>query len=147
LHIQRVVNEATGKVERECIGFRVRKLNRMITAIYDAALARAGLKTSQFTVLVAVANREKARPAELTKLLQLDESTLSRNVERMCARGWLRLEPEKDRRSHLVEVTDKGQALIRRCLPVWQQAQEEVTKRLGAEGVAAVRSALRKLRE
>jgi DNA-binding MarR family transcriptional regulator len=141
------VNEATGKVERECIGFRVRKLNRMITAIYDAALARAGLKTSQFTVLVAVANREKARPAELTKLLQLDESTLSRNVERMCARGWLRLEPEKDRRSHLVEVTDKGQALIRRCLPVWQQAQEEVTKRLGAEGVAAVRSALRKLRE
>jgi DNA-binding MarR family transcriptional regulator len=134
------------RVERECVGFRVRKLNRMITAIYDGALASAGLKTSQFSVLVAVANREKTRPAELTKLLQMDESTLSRNVERMCARGWLRLERNEDRRSHLIEVTDKGQALIRKCLPAWQRAQEEVSQRLGADSVAALRSALRKLR-
>jgi DNA-binding MarR family transcriptional regulator len=133
------------RVERECVGFRVRKLNRMITAIYDGALASAGLKTSQFSVLVAVANREKTRPAELTKLLQMDESTLSRNVERMCARGWLRLERNEDRRSHLIEVTDKGQALIRKCLPAWQRAQEEVSQRLGADSVAALRSALRKL--
>jgi hypothetical protein len=25
-----------------------------------------------------------------------------RNVERMCARGWLRLEPDNYRRSHLI---------------------------------------------
>jgi DNA-binding MarR family transcriptional regulator len=139
------VTEETKKVERECVGFRVRKLNRMVTAIYDGALARAGLKTSQFSVLVAVANREKAKPAELTKLLQMDESTLSRNVERMCAKGWLRLERDDDRRSHLIEVTDKGKALIRKCLPAWQQAQEEVTQRLGADSVSALRAALRKL--
>ena len=137
--------EETKKVERECVGFRVRKLNRIVTAIYDGALASAGLKTSQFTVLVAVSNRENVRPSELTKLLQMDESTLSRNVERMCARGWLRLERDEDRRSHLIEVTNKGQALIRKCLPAWQQAQEEVSRRLGADSVAALRSALRKL--
>jgi len=117
----------------------------MVSAIYDSALAGAGLKTSQFSVLVAVANRDKARPAELIKLLQMDESTLSRNVERMCARGWLRLERNEDRRSHLIEVTDKGRALVRKCLPAWQQAQEEVSQRLGADSVAAIRSALRKL--
>jgi DNA-binding MarR family transcriptional regulator len=139
------VTEETKKAERECVAFRVRKLNRMVTAIYDSALASAGLKTSQYSVLVAVANREKAKPAELAKLLQMDESTLSRNVERMCAKGWLRLEPDEDRRSHLIEVTDKGQALIRKCLPAWQQAQEEVSQRLGPDSVAALRSALRKL--
>ncbi len=139
------MNEETRKVERECVGGGVRKLNRMVTAIYDGALASAGLKTSQFSVLVAVANREKVRPAELTKLLQMDESTLSRNVERMCARGWLRLERDEDRRSHLIELTDKGQALIRKCLPAWQQAQEDVNRRLGTDNVAALRSALRKL--
>src|SRR5712692_6743210 len=136
------MTEETRRVERECVGGSVRKLNRMVSAIYDGALASAGLKTSQFTVLVAVANRERARPAELTKLLQMGESTLSRNVERMCARGWLRLERDEDRRSHLIEVTDKGQALIRKCLPAWQHAQEEVSKRLGADSVAALRSAL-----
>jgi DNA-binding MarR family transcriptional regulator len=117
----------------------------MVTAIYDGALATAGLKTSQFTVLVAVANRESARPSELSKFLQMDESTLSRNVERMCAKGWLRLAADDDRRSHLIAVTDKGRALIRKCLPACQQAQEDVTRRLGAENVAALRSALRKL--
>src|ERR1700731_713308 len=127
------MTEETKRVERECVGFRVRKLNRMVTAIYDGALASAGLKRSQFSVLVAVANRGLARPAELTELLQMDESTLSRNVERMCARGWLRLERNEDRRSHQIEVTDKGEALIRKCLPAWEQAQKEVSQRLGAD--------------
>ena len=105
-------NPDTKSVEAACLGGCVRKLNRMVTAIYDGALANAGLKTSQFSLLVSVSNRKQARPAELTKHLQLDESTLSRNVDRMCARGWLRLVQDADRRSHLIEVTDKGQALI-----------------------------------
>ena len=60
----------------------------MITAVYDDALAEMGLKVSQFSVLNAVANREDTRPAELAKFLEMDESTLSRNVVRMCARRW-----------------------------------------------------------
>jgi DNA-binding MarR family transcriptional regulator len=139
------MSEDTKRIERQCVGGSVRKLNRMVTAIYDDKLADTGLKTSQFSVLVSVANREEARPAELTKLLQMDESTLSRNVERMCARGWLRLKRDQDRRSHLIVLTDKGKALIRQSLPAWQQAQDEVSKSLGTENVAALRSALRKL--
>ena len=49
--------DETKRVERECVAFRIRKLNRLVTAIYDDALAEAGLKTSQFTILVALANR------------------------------------------------------------------------------------------
>jgi DNA-binding MarR family transcriptional regulator len=135
----------TQGIEAACVGGCVRKLNRMVTAIYDGALAGAGLKTSQFSVLVSVANRKQARPAELTELLQMDESTASRNVERMCARGWLRLVGDSDRRSHLIEVTEKGHALIRKSLPAWQRAQAEVSKRLGTGTIAELKSALRKL--
>ena len=135
----------TKSIEGVCLGGCVRKLNRMVSAIYDSALADAGLKTSQFSVLVSVANRKQARPAELIKNLQLDESTLSRNVERMCARGWLRLVQDSDRRSHLIEVTDKGQALIRKCIPAWQKAQAEVSRRLGNDSIGELRTALRKL--
>jgi DNA-binding MarR family transcriptional regulator len=146
LHIQVSMIGETRTVERECIAYRVRKLNRMITAIYDAALSDAGLKTSQFTVLVAVTNREVARPAELAKYLEMDESTLSRNVERMRAKGWLRLQPDKDRRSHLIKATEKGLGMIRKSYPAWQQAQAEVSRRLGADDVNALRSMPRKLR-
>jgi DNA-binding MarR family transcriptional regulator len=135
----------TKNIEGACVGGCVRKLNRMVSAIYDSALASAGLKTSQFSVLVSVANRKQARPAQLTKHLRLDESTLSRNVERMCARGWLRLVQDADRRSHLIEVTDKGHTLIRKSLPAWQKAQAEVSRRLGTDTVAELKSALRKL--
>lgn len=140
------MTEETRKIGRECIGFRVRMLNRMITAIYDDALSETGLKTSQFNLLVAVTNLEESRPADLAKILEMDESTVSRNVERMCAKGWLRLEPDNDRRSHLIKVTEKGLALIDRSYPAWQRAQEEVGRRLGADSVAALRSVLRKLR-
>jgi len=135
------------QVGRECIGFRVRMLNRMVTSIYDDALAGVGLKASQFNLLVTTASREDTRPADLAKFLEMDESTLSRNVERMCAKGWLRLVPDEDRRSHLIEITDKGLRLIQKGYPAWQKAQEEVTRRLGSDNVAALRSVLRRLRD
>jgi DNA-binding MarR family transcriptional regulator len=119
----------------------------VITAVYDDALADVGLKVSQFSVLNAVANREDTRPAELAKFLEMDESTLSRNVTRMCARGWLRLEPcEGDRRSHQITITEMGKALLRRSYTAWQQAQSQVAQKLGPEGVAALKSVVRKLR-
>ena len=147
MYIHISMTEQTRQVGRKCIGVRVRMLNRMITAIYDDALARVGLKASQFNLLVATVNREETRQAELAKYLEMDESTLSRNVERMSAKGWLRLEPGEDRRSHVIKVTDKGLGLIRKGFPAWQKAQEEVNRRLGADSVAALKSVLRKLRD
>jgi DNA-binding MarR family transcriptional regulator len=134
------------RIGRECLGFRVRMLNRMITAIYDDALAGAGLKASQFNLLVAAVNSEPSRPADLAKALEMDDSTVSRNVERMCTKGWLRLEADDDRRSHLIKATEKGLNLIRSSFPAWQKAQAEVSRRLGSDNVAALKSMLRALR-
>src|SRR5258708_37860515 len=112
----------------------------MVSAIYDGALANAGLKTSQFSVLVSVANRKQARPAELTKHLQLDESTLSRNVERMCARGWLRLRQEAGRRRPLVEETDKGPGVIRKNPPPRAKTPAQGHPRPGANNITRLRA-------
>src|SRR5260370_34593708 len=139
--------EDTRRVVPECLGFRARLLSRAITAVYDDALAEVGLKVSQFSLLNAIASGEETRPAELAKVLGMDESTLSRNVARMCARGWLLLETgEDDRRSHQIRITDMGKALLRKSYPAWQQAQSQVAHKLGPEGVAALRSVVRKLR-
>ncbi|HEX4209991.1 MAG TPA: MarR family transcriptional regulator [Candidatus Binataceae bacterium] len=139
------MGDETKHIGRECIGFRVRMLNRLVTSFYDDALSKAGVKTSQFNVLVAVSNRGAIKPSELAKILAMDESTMSRNVERMCAKGWLRLEADEDRRSHRVTITERGTAIIRKGYPAWQKAQEEVSRLLGAENVAALRSSLKKL--
>jgi DNA-binding MarR family transcriptional regulator len=139
--------ETTKRVGPECLGFTARLLSRVITAVYDDALADVGLKVSQFSLLSAIANREDTRPAELAKFLAMDESTLSRNVARMCARGWLKLESgDDDRRSHQIIITEKGMALLRKSYPAWQKAQSQLTQRLGSQGVTALKSIVRKLR-
>jgi DNA-binding MarR family transcriptional regulator len=119
----------------------------MITAVYDDALAQVGLKVSQFSVLSAIARREDTQPAELAKFLEMDESTLSRNVARMCSRGWLQLEPgEDDRRSHQITITETGKALLRKSYPAWQRAQSRVAHKLGPDGVTALKTVVKKLR-
>ena len=141
------MTEDTKRVGPECLGFRARLLSRVITAVYDDALAEVGLKVSQFSVLNAIASREETRPAELAKFLEMDESTLSRNVARMCAKGWLRLEPGKDdRRSHQITVTETGKALLQKSYPAWERAQSQVVRKLGADGVAALKAVVKKLR-
>jgi DNA-binding MarR family transcriptional regulator len=135
------------RVGPECLGFKARLLSRVITGVYDDALAEVGLKISQFSVLNVIATREETRPSELAKFLEMDESTLSRNVARMCAKGWLRLEPgDDDRRSHQITVTEKGMALLRKSYAAWQKAQNQIAHRLGPEGVTALKSIVRKLR-
>lgn len=139
--------KAPRRVGAECLGFTARLLSRVISGVYDDALAEVGLKVSQFSLLNAIANGEDPRPAELVKSLAMDESTLSRNVARMCARGWLRIEPgDGDRRSHQITVTEKGMALLGRSYPAWLKAQRQIIERLGPEGVTALKSVARRLR-
>jgi DNA-binding MarR family transcriptional regulator len=137
----------THRVGAECLGFKARLLSRVVTAVYDDALTEAGLKVSQFSVLNAIASRDETRPAELAKALGMDGSTLSRNVARMCTRGWLLLESSgNNRRSHQIRITETGKALLRKSYPAWQRAQSQVAHKLGPDGVAALKSAVRKLR-
>lgn len=136
----------TKRTARECLGYRARLLSRIISAIYDDALGKLGLKVSQFTLLNAIAHSRAVRPSELAKLMAMDQSTLSRNVDRMCARGWLRLEGgDDDRRSHRILMTPQGTAILKEAYPAWLKAQTEVTRQLGPEGVSALKYVVDKL--
>jgi DNA-binding MarR family transcriptional regulator len=72
-------------------------------------------------------------------LLQLDASTLSRNVERMVAGGWLEIVPDDDRRTQPFKVSTKGKRLIEQAFPAWQKAQQQATGLLGTNGVDFLR--------
>src|SRR6184192_1003188 len=74
-------------ISRTCIAVRLRLLNRVVTNFYDAALRPLGLKVSQLNVLIVTARLGLARPAQVCEILQLDTSTLSRNVKPLQAHG------------------------------------------------------------
>src|SRR5205823_4055898 len=113
-------------------------LNRVVSSIYDEELRPWGLKISQLNILVAVARIGEAQPLRLCQALHLDPSTLSRNVERMGKRGWLRSRPGEDGRTQVLRITPEGEALLEAVAPAWQKAQDRVAELLGQEGAAAL---------
>ena len=119
------------KVASECVAVRLRMLNRVVTNIYDDALRSLDLKVSQMNILVAAAKMGTARPIEVCEHLHLDVSTLSRNVERMKARGWLEVVPDEDGRAQPFRLTPQGRKLLETAVPAWSEAQQQVKKVLG----------------
>src|SRR3954465_11826166 len=95
-------------ISRTCIAVRLRLLNRVVTNLYDDALRPLGLKVSQLNILVVAARLGLARPPALWERLHLDTSTLSRNVERMRAKGWLEVVPAEDARAQPFRLTARG---------------------------------------
>src|SRR5437763_7030004 len=112
-------------IARTCIAVRLRLLNRVVTNYYDDALRPLGLKVSQLNILVVAAKLGLARPARVCDILQLDASTLSRNVERMRAHGWLEVVPDEDARAQPFRLTERGRRLIEKAAPAWEKAQRQ----------------------
>lgn len=136
----RIRTEALAKeIARDCLAVRLRLVNRVVSSIYDEALRPLGLKVSQLNILVAVAHMRTARPAKVCRVLALDASTLSRNVDRMRLRGWLEVLAGEDARSRELRVTAKGRGILARALPPWREAQREAAERLGEDGVTLLR--------
>jgi len=133
------------KVASECVAVRLRMLNRVITNIYDDALRSLDLKVSQMNILVAAAKMGTARPIEVCEHLHLDVSTLSRNVERMKARGWLEVVPDEDGRSQPFRLTRQGRNLLEKAVPAWSEAQQQVKKVLGDGFVEQLNQAMKRV--
>src|SRR5262249_30305190 len=138
-------NSSIDTIARTCIAVRLRLLNRVVTNFYDDALRPQGLKVSQLNILVATAKLGIARPAQICDILQLDTSTLSRNVERMRAHGWLEVVPDEDARAQPFRLTAQGRRLIEKAVPAWEKAQHQAAELLGGEGIALLDQTANKL--
>lgn len=138
-------NNTIDTIAGTCIAVRLRLLNRVVTNLYDDALRPLGLKVSQLNILTVTAKLGLARPAQVCDILQLDASTLSRNVKPLQAHGWLEIMPDEDARAQPFRLTPQGKRLIEKALPAWEEAQRQATELLGEEGVALLDKAARKV--
>ena len=104
---------AADLIAAECLAVRVRTLNRAVSALYDEALRPHGLRVGQFNLLVAVAKLGTARPGDLCRILSMDKSTLSRDVEVMRRNGWLEVGASADARVSPVAGVSRGPCAAR----------------------------------
>jgi len=116
-----------------CIATRVRQLSRIITRVYDDALRPLGITASQYTLLTQLAARDGITAVEIGGDLDIEKSTLSRNLKRLLALGHIAMDPPAGRRGRGLHLTPKGQAVLKEAFPVWQMAQTRATGVMGPE--------------
>jgi DNA-binding MarR family transcriptional regulator len=129
----------TDEVIRDCVATRLRMADRVITKVYDDALRPLDLKVTQMSMLVVAEVRGLIRQSEVGAELRLDDSTLSRNLERMRANGWLEEVSGDDARIHSYRLSAAGRALLEKAIPAWRGAQREAKRLLGEAGVLGLR--------
>jgi DNA-binding MarR family transcriptional regulator len=123
----------------ECIAYRVRVLNRVITNLYDAVLKPFGITVNQTTILAMLTLVNDSRPGEIGRVLHMEKSTISRNLERMRKNGWIAV-ADGDGGTRVVTVTPAGRKLLADLYPEWERAQAAAARLLGDAGVAAVQT-------
>lgn len=138
------VSDIAARIMSECTAYRLRIINRAISKLYDDALRPFELRVAQLNTLVVVMQAQGLTPNELSQRMHMDASTVSRNVERMCNSGWLKLADIDDARSHEIQITEKGMKLIADVAPAWEAAQRDAEELLGVSiGKAIARGASR----
>jgi DNA-binding MarR family transcriptional regulator len=133
-------DEIIDQIAQECLLMRVRKLDRVLTSIYDAELRPFGLKASQTNLLVLVAKAGPLRRIEIGKRLCLDPSTLTRSLKIMLTNGWIQeIADGEDGRGLPVQITVQGRDLLNQIGPSWRKAQTRTEKFLGDDGATLMR--------
>lgn len=129
-----------------CTCGSLRKASRRITQFYDSALAPAGIKSTQFSILSEVDRGSLDGPVsmcELATAMVMDRSTLGHNLRPLERDALLVLRlAVADRRKRHVELTKKGRSTLRAARRLWKTAEARFEKIFGKQHAAELRSVL-----
>ena len=132
------VRQLPSGVDFICVGYRVRRLSRVVSGIYDEALGPLKLKISQFSILAVLDRQGPLTAVDLCRLLMMDKSTASRNLQRLRRRGWISPVENRDGSGQNLSLTRDGTQVLQDAYPLWRKAQREATRRLRADGLNAL---------
>ena len=130
-----------------CYCFKTRRAAAAITRHYDRALAPCGVTVSQFLLLRNLAHAPGCTLSGLAAAVDLNRSTLTRNLRPLLGKGLVRDAGAPEARDYRLELTEAGEQALECGLVRWEQAQEDVRRRLGEVGLAALEAALAALEE
>lgn len=126
-----------------CTCFKLRRLTRRVTAVYDRALSAAGMRVTQYSVLSHLRGLRDAPISQLAQMLDMDRTTLTRNLRPLLEAGWVAVAPgTDDARIRLVHITPAGDAQWQSARIYWRRAQDEVSATIGPGNLAGLHQML-----
>jgi DNA-binding MarR family transcriptional regulator len=118
-----------------CSSQKLRQLSRRVSQHFDHIVSASGLKTTQYSLLSNIVRLEPVRPGDLADQLEMDASTLTRNLQPLVAQGWVVVGPGDDGRSRFVSATPAGRDKRTSAQREWKKAQLAFNARVGEDMV------------
>ncbi|NKI96876.1 MarR family winged helix-turn-helix transcriptional regulator [Rhizobacter sp. SG703] len=131
----RLKSEAKPSTPSGCSSLKLRQLSRRVSQHFDRIVTDAGLKTTQYSLLSQVVGLGPLKPGALAAHMEMDASTLTRNLQPLVAQGWVTVGPGEDGRSRVVEATAAGRVKRDEARREWRRAQLAFNERLGDDRV------------
>lgn len=122
--------------------------HRAVHGELDAALKQENLPVEHWRVLRALDDGQGRTMSELSKLVLMTMSALSKVVDRMASRALVhRKQDAEDQRRVLVYISDFGLELLARCDDHLSPVQASLETRLNPDDAAQLNGLLRKLND
>lgn len=100
---------------RAPVGLRLSRTARSVSRAFDDALAAAGGSLPIWLVLITLKSRQLPSQREIAEAVGIREATLTHHLNAMDAQGLItRRRDPANRRVHVVELTDQGEAAFLR---------------------------------
>lgn len=128
-----------------CYCHALRKATRRLNAAYDAALAPTGINVAQFSLLRTLDRHGAQSLTGLGRRMELDRSTVGRNVRVVERLGLVQPASTADQRQAAIELSPEGRRVLARAIPLWAGVQTRIDARLGPDRSATFLSELGEL--
>ncbi len=97
------------------LGYWLRKLSNAVSSSFAARLAALDVSVPQWVVLRVLFDHDSLPLKEIVARVEVDQGSLSRMVDRLLARGWVRRATDaRDRRAVAISLTKEGRRLVPR---------------------------------
>lgn len=132
--------------DRPPIGLQLAQTARVVGRAFEDALADAGGSTPVWLVLLNLTIHPTANQRELAAAVGVREATLTHHLNAMERDGLLtRRRDEHNRRVHVVELTEAGEALFTRLAGAARAFDRRLRHGLAADQVAELGGLLQRL--
>ncbi len=126
-------SQTLAEAARVCACFNFRKASRAVTQLFDAVLQPSGLRSTQFVILVRIGADGRPSLPDLARGLNVDRTTLTRNLQPLVRQGLLRISQGRGERASNVRLTPKGGRALAAAVPLWVKAQTRFVGQFGGQ--------------
>jgi len=128
------------------IGLNLARTARSVSRAFDDALAQAGGSVPRWLVLISLKSQPMRNQRELAEAVGIREATLTHHLNSMDEEGLItRRRDPANRRVHLVELTEAGEAAFQRMRGAATAFDQRLRSGLSGDDVAQLEALLGRL--